>query len=301
MCGIVGFFRKGPGEVPLGEVLLRMLTALGCRGPDSVGVALYGARRATGTVARVKLAESEAVEPQVDAIVRALGRLTAVEKSTVTDSVVRLELANGAPTRDVEQAIERAVVGTEVLSLGHRLEIVKRLGGAADLDASYHVRGFQGTHAIGHTRLATESRVDLSHSQPFWAHGRPDLAAVHNGHITNYHRLRTIYEMKGRRFYTENDSEIIPAYLDLQLQRGASFEQALRQSVRDLDGAFSYLAATADQLGFAKDFFSSKPLLMAETEDAVVLANEEVAIHAAFGRDLHAVELPAGEVRTWSR
>ena len=301
MCGIVGYFRKLDSEGPIGEVMLRMITAMGCRGPDSTGLALYGGKRKTGAVVRVKLADDEVVATQAKAILHALETVTEVKTSALSDGVLRLELANGASATVVERAVLRSAPGSEVFSIGRRLDLVKRVGTAADLDASFHVRGFRGTHAIGHTRLATESKVDISHSQPFWAHGRPDLATVHNGHITNYVKLRDLFEMRGHVFYTHNDSEIIPAYLAEEIGRGASLEDALRRSVAELDGTFSYLAATATEFGFAKDGFSAKPLLMAETADAVVVATEEIAIFAACGRDAHAAELPAREVRVWSR
>jgi methylamine---glutamate N-methyltransferase subunit A len=301
MCGIVGYFRKLDSEGPIGEVMLRMITAMGCRGPDSTGLALYGGKRKTGAVVRVKLADDEVVATQAKAILHALEAVTEVKTSALSDGVLRLELANGASATAVERAVLRSAPGSEVFSIGRRLDLVKRVGTAADLDASFHVRGFRGTHAIGHTRLATESKVDISHSQPFWAHGRPDLATVHNGHITNYVKLRDLFEMRGHVFYTHNDSEIIPAYLAEEIGRGASLEHALRRSVAELDGTFSYLAATATEFGFAKDGFSAKPLLMAETAEAVVVATEEIAIFAACGRDAHAAELPAREVRVWSR
>ena len=301
MCGIVGYFRKAKGDAPLGEVMLRMITALGCRGPDSTGLALYGGNRKSGAVVRVKLAEAEAAKPQAKAILTALESLTEVENSALSDGLFRLELGNGAAAAAVERAVLRAAPGSEVFSIGRRLDLVKRVGSAADLDASFHIRSFKGTHAIGHTRLATESKVDISHSQPFWAHGHPDLATVHNGHITNYVKLRDLYEMRGHGFYTHNDSEIIPAYLAEQMARGSTLEQAMVRSVADLDGTFSYLAATATEFGLAKDSFSAKPLLMAETDEAIVVATEEIAIFAACGRDAHAAELPAREVRVWSR
>lgn len=301
MCGIVGYLRKGKGEGPVGEILYGMLGALCRRGPDSTGVALYGGARKHGAVLRVKLAETPAPKTQVAAITKRLRPLARVTSATLAGELLRLELANGADPRAVERVIEEAVPGTEVFSFGKRLEVVKRVGFADQLERLYGIRAFQGTHGIGHTRLATESRVDISHSQPFWAHGMPDLAVVHNGHITNYHRLRALYEMRGYRFYTENDSEVIGVYLADEMRKGKSFEEALRASLDDLDGTYSYLAATADQLGVAKDFFSAKPLMMAEHDDFVVLATEEVALYGAFGRDLGAWELPAKEVRVWSR
>src|ERR1700752_1676250 len=130
--------------------------------------------------------------------------------------------------------------------MGSRLEVVKQVGSPENLEARYAISSFVGTHGIGHTRRSTESRVDLSHSQPFWAHGAPDLAVVHNGHITSYHRLRRLYEQEGLRFYTENDSEVIGLYLARKLRQGATLREALLDSGRALDGSCSDMAATAD-------------------------------------------------------
>src|SRR5262249_50616276 len=158
-------------------------------------------------------------------------------------------------TRVLERRIEATLAGSEVVSIGHKLEIVKQVGSPGQLETGYRVSQMMGTHGIGHTRLSTESRVDLSHSQPFWAHGVPDLATVHNGHITNYHKLRRQYEQRGYRFYTENDSEIIGVYLRDRLAFGLSIPDALRSSLDDFDGSFSYLAAWSDGLAYVKDRF----------------------------------------------
>jgi glutamate synthase domain-containing protein 1 len=194
--------------------------------------------------------------------------------------------------------------GIEVISMGRQLEIVKQVGSPQNLEVTYNVSKFLGTHGIGHTRLSTESRVDLSHSQPFWAHGYPDLAIVHNGHITNYHKLRRRYEQRGVRFYTENDSEIIGVYLASRLSQGLCFDDALKASLVDLDGSFSYLAATTDALGFCKDPFALKPLLWTETDTFVAVATEEIAIRSAFGGDHQPYkvrEAQAKEVRVWRK
>jgi glutamine phosphoribosylpyrophosphate amidotransferase len=185
------------------------------------------------------------------------------------------------------------------VSMGRRLEIVKQVGAPQNLEAEFGVSKLIGTHGLGHTRLSTESRVDLSHSQPFWAHGTPDLAVVHNGHITNYHRLRRMYEQEGVRFYTENDSEIIGIYVARKLGEGASLEEALEASVRELDGSFSYLVATADAFGFAKDPFCLKPLIVAENAGAIAVANEEIALQAALRGPYTAREAGAGAVAVW--
>ena len=103
--------------------------------------------------------------------------------------------------------------------------------------------------AIGHTRMSTESRIDLSHSQPFWVHGVPDLATVHNGHVTNYHQLRRRYEQKGVTFYTDNDSEVIGVYLRERMSAGRSLPEALADSIADLDGAYNYLVVSSRGAG----------------------------------------------------
>jgi glutamine phosphoribosylpyrophosphate amidotransferase len=188
-----------------------------------------------------------------------------------------------------------------VVSLGRRLEIVKQVGSPSRLEKTFGISGFQGRHGIGHTRLSTESVVDLSHSQPFWGHGYPDLAIVHNGHITNYHQLRRRYEQRGTRFYTENDSEVVAIFLVDRLQQGHGLLTAMESMVRELDGSFSCLVATESALGFVKDAFSFKPLVFAETNDFVAVATEEVAIRSAIPGDFKVREAQAKEVRIWSR
>lgn len=297
MCGIVGFFDKSGGPAPVGAAVLAMLTALGCRGPDSAGIALWGAE-ADGVVVRVNPGEGADTEARRREIVRRVSRLGRVWVSAAQGSLLRLVVAKAEPA-ELALAIEAVAPDVEVVSMGRRLEIVKQVGAPRSLEAQFAVSKVAASHGLGHTRLSTESRVDLSHSQPFWAHGVPDLAIVHNGHITNYHRLRRLYEQQGVRFYTENDSEVIGVYLARKLRAGASLGEALRDSVSELDGSFSYLAATSDAFGFAKDPFCLKPLIVAETDGAVAVANEEIALAAGLPRGYQAREAGAGAVGLW--
>jgi methylamine---glutamate N-methyltransferase subunit A len=188
-----------------------------------------------------------------------------------------------------------------VVFIGRRLEIVKQTGSPENLEKTYCISRAKGTHGLGHTRLSTESRVDLSHSQPFWSHGFADLAIVHNGHITNYHQLRRRYEQRGVRFYTENDSEVVAIYLAGQLEKGGSLREALEGMLRDLDGSYSCLVATDRQLGYVKDPFALKPLVMTETDDFVAVATEEIAIRAAIPGQYSVREAQVKEVRVWQR
>jgi methylamine---glutamate N-methyltransferase subunit A len=302
MCGIVGYLDKtGSNAAALGCNVLGMLNALGCRGPDSAGVALYRDLKDATLVARVALGNETDFDASSAKILAAAGRFAAVSDSSITDCYLRFQIGGQACIQPLIDAVESAAPGTEVVSLGRHLEIVKQVGSPANLEATYHVSGFTGTHGIGHTRLSTESRVDLSHSQPFWGHGYPDLAVAHNGHITNYHQLRRRYEQRGIRFYTENDSEIIAIYLAGQLSAGHTLEQAFESMQGDLDGSFSCVVATASQLGFVKDQFALKPLLYAETSDFVAIATEEIALRSALPGDYAVREAQAKESRTWRK
>ena len=312
MCGIAGYLDKTKNEqAPVGQIIFKMLEALGRRGPDSTGVAIYGHAHDGNLVLRVKLGEedeAEAASQQQHFIeksrhiadrVQHLGTLG--EVSTTAEYLRLVVDTSTDDPRQLERLIESTAAEVEVVSMGRNLEIVKRVGSPRKLDAAHHVSEWTGSHGIGHTRLCTESKIDLSHSQPFWAHGCPDLATVHNGHITNYHKLRRQYEQRGVKFYTENDSEIIGIYLAERLAEGLALEEALRASLVDFDGSFSYFVATPDSMGFARDPFALKPLLVTETDTFVAIATEEVAMRAALKGDFQVHEARAREVRVWYR
>ncbi len=301
MCGIAGFFHKTADTEPIGEILLKMLGALDRRGPDSAGLALFGAGRVGVQVAWIKLPEHEDPEPAATEIQRRLAAHAEVVGQDRIGGLLRVQLRLKSGVRDLCRDIEAVSREVEVVSLGEHLELVKQVGAPANLESTFRMSGVTGSHGIGHTRLSTESKVDLSHSQPFWARGLPDLAIVHNGHITNYHRLRRIYEQQGVRFFTENDSEVIGVYLADKLANGKTLEDAMRDSLSELDGSFTYLVATPDLLGYARDPFSFKPLFVLETDSYVALANEEVAIRAALSSEESAYEPGGNEYRIWTR
>ncbi len=295
MCGIVGFLdKRGQVDFPLGRTLLTMLQALSCRGPDSAGVALFGGR---GDM-RLRLSVPPDADPS--AVINALEEEGLTIQRSYRGGVHDVRMMADADATKVEKRIHRRLPGSEILCLGEHLNLFKQVGSPDELETSYSISSLRGTHGIGHTRMSTESRVDLSHSQPFWAHGVADLATVHNGHITNYHKLRRRFEQEGYRFYTENDSEVIGVYLRDRMAAGRSLEGALRSSLEDFDGSFCYLAATRDQFGFVKDGYGFKPLMLAETEDFVAVATEEIALRRALGSDFAAHEPAPGTLRLWS-
>jgi glutamate synthase domain-containing protein 1 len=300
MCGIVGFFDKtGAAKQPIGKTLLAMLQALSCRGPDSAGVALFGAAQPAWKI-QIKLPEQREPSAAAANALQALAGIAKVAKHEVVGAYLRVEADQALDPKVFEKQFLQRLPNSEIVSLGRQLEIVKQVGSPAQLEQTYGISRRTGTHAIGHTRLSTESRVDLSHSQPFWAHGVADLATVHNGHITNYHKLRRLYEQKGYRFFTENDSEVIGIYLRDRLAAGLSLADALRSSLDDFDGSFSYLAANVDTLAYVKDRYGFKPLMVAETDAFVAIATEEISLRQALGHDFVAREPAPGSMKVWS-
>ena len=300
MCGIAGYYDKSNNSADLiGCTILDMLRALGCRGPDSAGVALYHAPVDGDFVLQIKLGENGYSQDPTENVIAKVSALSKPKDVSTTGGYLRLTIDGALDPGRVAVAIESAGSEVEVVSMGRRLEIVKQVGSPDRLEETFHISEFKGSHGIGHTRMSTESKVDLSHSQPFWGHGCPDLAIVHNGHITNYHKLRRQYEQHGTRFYTENDSEIIGVYVAQGLLHGLSLEEVLHAALVDWDGSFSCLVSTADEMGFVKDSFAHKPLLFGETDRFAVVATEEIAVRAAFGSELKVREAGAREVKVW--
>ena len=301
MCGIVGYLDKTGSEAGLGKVVLKMLEPLALRGPDSTGVALFQSPRDGALSLNISLGSNGSSDEKRTRVIDTLEEDGVLRDQDSTSGLLQLTLDDEGSSIELERRIEALDDQIEVISIGRCLEVLKQVGSPSDLDSTYDVSEMTGTHGIGHTRMSTESKVDLSHSQPFWAHGCPDLAIAHNGHITNYHELRCHYQQEGNRFYTENDSEVIGIYIGNRLSEGMTLEEALTASISDLDGSFSYVASTSNDIGFARDPFAFKPLLFSETDEFVAIATEEIAIRSAFSGNFEAAEAPAGEVRTWRK
>ena len=297
MCGIVGFLDKTKSRTTVGKIVLQMLNALGARGPDSAGVALYGQKKDKGMVVQIKLGKQK----EATLIVEQLEEFGSISEVKIVAEYLRLVISLEVDIASFLKVVESLDPGIEVVSLGAQLEVVKQVGTPKNLESTYNISSFTGTHGLGHTRLSTESRVDLSHSQPFWAYGYADLAIVHNGHITNYHTMRRLYEQRGIEFHTDNDSEIIGIYFADQLSKGMVLQEVLEASLTDFDGSFSYLVSTPDSIGFAKDPFAFKPLLFTETDDFVAIATEEIAIRSVFSGSYTVRESQSKEIHIWQK
>ncbi len=307
MCGIAGVIhRDGPADI--GTELTRMLQSMKHRGPDSTGYALYGPADDM-VVIRFVLAEPNEVtgldfeerlergRAEVESRLAKIGADVATMVSE-TGYAFRATIRYGGEMKPLADYLED-VPGCEVLSLGSSLEIVKDLGDAETVGGQYRLGGFTGTHGIGHVRMATESDVDLASAHPYWAYPFADVAVVHNGQLTNYHQWRRRLERAGHRFQSECDSEIIAVYLAEKMSGGAPLETAMKTSLDDFDGVFTYVCVTGSELGVAKDEMAAKPLVLFESDPLVAVATEEIAIRALIGREVETRDPYEREVLVW--
>ena len=309
MCGVAGVIHRG-GTADIGLEMTSMLQSLKHRGPDSTGFAIYGQPNLDEYIMRFKVAEQEDLESgfrihqeirdrkaTVDARMAEKGA-ELIDERLATEYAFRYRFSFDGEVEKLVRYIED-VEGAEILSLGHALELIKDLGDASTVSDQYDIRGFEGTHSIGHTRMATESDVDIRSAHPYWAYPYNDISVVHNGQITNYWIMRRQMERKGHRFMSNCDSELLAVYTADKLNQGYQLEDSLKQSIEEIDGVFTYLVATADKLGMAKDTMAAKPMVLYEADDIVALASEEVAIRAIIPHEIDTVDPYDEEVRVW--
>jgi len=309
MCGIAGIIhRNGAGDI--GTEMTSMLQSLKHRGPDSTGFGIYGSPDSNDYVMRFMVAEQEDLakgfeiheevrrrRAEVDRRLADLG-VKVSDAVDATEYAFRYRFSYDGDMRKLADFVED-VDGTEILSVGNALELIKDLGDATTVSDQYKLKGFKGTHAIGHTRMATESDVDIRSAHPYWAYPYNDISVVHNGQLTNYWIMRREMERKKFRFQSSCDSELIAVYLADKLESGIDLETAMRQSVDELDGVFTYLVATSDSLGMAKDSMAAKPMVLYESDDLVVMASEEVAIRQVLPQEIDTIDPYDREVRVW--
>lgn len=284
MCGIVGLFLKDAALEPeLGALTAGMLATLCDRGPDSAGFAVYAAE----TPGAIKLTLRAPCGFDFDALMQRLGAVAGAplrHRVRDTHAVVSVPRERATAVRGaLGQEAAVSVVGS-----GRRMEIFKEVGRPDEVADRFALAGMAGTHAIGHTRMATESAVTTDGAHPFTT--GPDQCLVHNGSLSNHNAVRRELIRNGLRFQTENDSEVAAGYMTWKMHEGASLEQALEASLAALDGFYTFVVGTESGFGVLRDPIACKPAVMAETDRWV-----------AFGTEYRAlVDLPGVEnARVW--
>ena len=298
MCGIAGIIIKSnDANNDIGSILVTMLSSMGHRGPDSSGVAVYN-QNGTAVTLRVAVDTPETY-PTVEKILTKQGVLNLRRETHPRYELVIFELAKEESRADYIRTLTD-IPGVQVHSMGSSMTIMKDTISPENLGKEFDIHNYKGSHGIGHVRLATESKVSCGYAHPFQSLDLPDLSIVHNGTITNYHKLRRMLERKGFRFQTDNDSEAIAQTLAyFMLREGKTFEDALREVHYRLDGTYSFIVASPHNIGIAKDRLAAKPMMIGGNDWGVAIASEEIAVRSILGNDAIVEELPPGEVRTW--
>jgi glutamate synthase domain-containing protein 1 len=272
MCGIAGIFLKDKALEPeLGHLLAGMLATLCDRGPDSAGFAVYG----NGTPDMIKLTLRLPKGLDVDRFLSDLSSGAGVPVSPLAhDSHVVISV----PT-DREAAMRAEIArhpGVSIVSAGRRMEVFKEVGRPDKVAARFGLQGMPGTHAIGHTRMATESAVTTNGAHPFTT--GTDQCLVHNGSLSNHNALRRELIRHGLSFQTDNDSEVAAGFLTWKMREGASLQQAMDAALDALDGFYTFVIGTESGFGVLRDPIACKPAVMAETRDWVAFGTEYRAL-----------------------
>jgi glutamate synthase domain-containing protein 1 len=298
MCGIVGLFIKNPEmEADLGKYLSLMLAEMTDRGPDSAGAAIYHDPVVSGSAKVTVLAEDPAFawDKLTQQLQQAFGedaavavhRDQAVLKIKASPELVQRWLLDNHPELRINSA-------------GETIEIFKGKGSPREFIKNFNLADYSGTHALGHTRMATESAVTTEHSHPFST--GLDLCLVHNGSLSNHNRLREQLRRHGISFQTDNDSEVAAGYLAWRLQQGDNLDQALQHALRDLDGFYTFAIGSKDGFAVLLDPIGCKPAVMAETDDWAAMSSEFRAIATLPGVENARIWEPVpARIYSWHR
>ena len=297
MCGIVGLFIKNPSlEDQLGALVAPMLVQMSERGPDSAGIAVYRDAAADDGCKLTVLAPSDdydwmSLEESLNDSFSSV-RLTPM----INHAVVSL-------TGELAAAIawlRQHAPALHVNSAGYAIEIFKETGLPASVIERYGMNAMRGTHALGHTRMATESAVTTEHSHPFST--GEDVCLVHNGSLSNHNVLRRDLQRKGIEFKTDNDSEVAAGYLAWRMREGDDLDTALRHAIDDLDGFYTFAIGTRDGFAVLRDPVGCKPAVMAETDDWAAMSSEFRAIATLPGAENARIWEPEpARIYSWKR
>ena len=274
MCGIVGLFLKDPALEPkLGAMLTDMLITMTDRGPDSAGIAIYGASGEGSGKITVQSSDPETDFETLDEDLKnAIGVPVLMLRK---DSHAVIEV----PRNQIEaarSALAELRPSVKVMSAGDSIEIFKEVGLPKEVAARFDLAKMHGTHGIGHTRMATESAVTTMGAHPFST--GPDQCLVHNGSLSNHNSVRRTLSREGMTFETENDTEVAAAYISHKLRSGESLGDAMKATLEDLDGFFTFVVGTKNGFGVVRDPIACKPAVMAETDQYVAFGSEYRAL-----------------------
>jgi len=174
-----------------------------------------------------------------------------------------------------------------------QVRISRAMGYVADTFDGPALAQLPGSMAIGHVRYSTAGESKLANAQPILidcAHGQ--IALCHNGNLVNARELRDELVQQGSIFQSSSDTEVILHLYARSKARNA--EDAIVESVSQVQGAFSLVMLTKDRLVAVRDPHGFRPLAIGRLNGAIVVASETCAmdlIGATYERDVEPGEV----------
>ena len=264
MCGIVGIYLKNKKyNKQLGKLLTGMMNNMASRGPDSAGFAVYNKS------SKFKYTVCLQTNFDLKDLKKILkSKLTNTKYKLIADHVV-IETST-KPEKTIP--ILKSIQGIDLVGYGKSIEIFKQVGNPKDVVKKFSLDKFSGSHAIGHTRMATESAITTDGSHPYST--GEDECLVHNGSLSNHNNLRRSLIKNGAEFKSLNDTEVAAGYISNSLKNKISLKETLMNGLKDLDGFYTFIAGTKDGFALLRDEIACKPAVVAETKDYVAVASE---------------------------
>jgi len=297
MCGIIGLLIKKPEwRDRLGEFLVPMLIGMSDRGPDSAGLAIFTATlpepfRKYSLYSGNKTFDWTVLAQAFHTQFNATPDLQANGNQAV--------LISDQDSNLVKQWIKTHYPNLHLLSTGRTIDLYKDTGKPTVVADRYNFQALKGSHAIAHTRMATESAVTPAHAHPFTA--GEDFCLVHNGSLSNPYSIRRQLEPRGIEFETDNDTEAACRFLEWRMREGDNLETAIEKGFDELDGFYTFLMGTADKLALVRDAFACKPAVVAETDEYVAIASEFRSLaHLPEVNHAHLYEPDPEELYLWT-
>ncbi|WP_440932330.1 class II glutamine amidotransferase [Candidatus Pelagibacter sp.] len=292
MCGIVGIYLKTKKyEKHLGKFLSGMLDGMATRGPDSAGFAIYSKEKKDLYKYSICLNNLS-----IDQFKKKISKYIKKAKINIFSDHVVLETKD--KPKKVLEIIEKNLDEVSIVGYGKSINIFKQTGNPKDVVKKFKLSSFAGTHGIGHTRMATESAITTQGSHPYST--AEDECLVHNGSLSNHNNVRRVLIKDGQKFNSENDTEVAAGYISNQISNGKNLEKTLNNSLKDLDGFYTFIAGTKDGFALLRDEIACKPAVVAETKDYVAVASEFQAMaHLPNVNEAKIFEPKPGVVYHW--
>ena len=290
MCGIVGIYLKSKKfEKSLGGMLSKMLISMESRGPDSAGFAIYN--RDKNKLFKYSICLNEMSFDRFKKEIKEKINFTKLEKNS-DHVILKSTLKPSKMLPILEDFKEISLVG-----YGKSIEIFKQVGKPSNVVKKFDLNKFSGSHAIGHTRMATESAITTDGSHPYST--GEDECLVHNGSLSNHNNLRRKLKKNGSKFNSDNDTEVAAGYISDSL-KDRNLKQTLKKGLSDLDGFYTFIAGTHSGFAVLRDEIACKPAVIAETKDYVAISSEFQAMaHLPNVNQAKIFEPEPGVVYSW--